>query len=283
MRSRLIRSTTLAIPILLLALAGCGSNDDTADPGATTDAPVENTVTTDAEEVAATTEPPPETSAPTTESPTVTEAPATTIQPDALELLSSMGLVGTDYSADHTIAVEADDLTTPNAVAHRETARSTPECGPPTVEAPLPYSTLTSGARIDFVSSIGATSSAYLVVMPNEAAAIGYLEALRDDEGIPTCIGVATLKSLTGAPEGITMEMENFRFEVPVAGYGDDQVTVSNDLVISQDGTVLLTVTGGSRYSRIGNVILVVGGVTPDAEAFAQIFYDKAVSAIEAA
>jgi hypothetical protein len=174
-------------------------------------------------------------------------------------------------------------LSAPNAVAAREAAESTPSCDPPTVEAPLPYSTLSSGARIDFVNSIGATSFAYVLVMPMEAASIGYLEALRNDETIPTCMGEATLKTLTGAPEGITIGMENFRFLDPVAGYGDDQVTTGSDLVISQDGTVLLTVVGGSRYTRIGNVILVVGGTNPDAEAFAPIFYERALAAIEAA
>jgi hypothetical protein len=120
-----------------------------------------------------------------------------------------------------------------------------------------------------------------VIVMPMEAAAIGYLEALRSDEMIPTCIGEATLKTLTGAPEGITIGMENFRFLEPLAGYGDDQVATGSDLVITQDGTVLLTVVGGSRYTRIGNVILVVGGTNPGVEEFAPIFHDKALAAIE--
>lgn len=282
MNSRLIRTTTLAIPVMLLALAGCGSDGDNTEPDATTEASADATATTDAEE-AATTEPSPDTSASTTEAMPSTEAPATTTQLDAVELLSSMGLVGSDYGADYTVAVDVADLSTANAVAGREAAESTAECEPPTVEAPLPYSTLTSGARIDFINSIGATSSAHLIVMPMEAAAIGYLEALRNDEQIPTCIGVATLKSLTGAPEGITMDMENYRFDDPVAGYGDDQVRTGSDLVISQDGTVLLTVPGGSRYTRIGNVILVVGGTSPDADNFAPTFYDRAIGAIEAA
>ncbi len=200
MRPRSIRTATLVIPALLLSLTGCGSDDDaaTADAatGATTDAPAVDTTTV--ESTAATTGPP-ASSAPTTEEPTTTEA-ATVAELDAVELLSSMNLVGTDYGPDYTIAVDVADLSTPNAVAAEEAAAATPECGPPTVEAPLPYSTMTSGARIDFVNSIGGTASAQLVVMPMEAASIGYLEALRSDETIPTCVGLATLRDVDRRP-----------------------------------------------------------------------------------
>jgi len=118
--------------------------------------------------------------------------------------------------------------------------------------------------------------------MKAEEAAIGYLEAIRSDEGFPTCSGLATLKTLTGAPAGITLEMENFRFNDAVAGFGDDQAYPADDVVIVQDGTVLLTLEGGTRYSRIGNVILVVGGTSLDADAFAPVFYERAMAAIEA-
>jgi hypothetical protein len=57
----------------------------------------------------------------------------------------------------------------------------------------------------------GGAAWAGLVVMPAEEAAIGYLKAIRSDEGFPT-------------------------------GYGDDQVYPASDLVIAQDGTVLLSV-----------------------------------------
>ena len=80
----------------------------------------------------------------------------------------------------------------------------------------------------------------------------------------------------------MTLAMENFRFESAVDGYGDDQVYPASDLVIAQDGTVLLTVEAGTRYSRIDNVILIVNGTSVDADAFAPVFYERAVAAIEA-
>jgi hypothetical protein len=281
MRSRLIRCLTLAMPILVVSSAACGSEDDVAETVATTEVLV-GASSTAADTVVEST-----TAAQTTDAPQTTTAPQTTGAPateplDAVELLSSMGLQGTDYSPDHAIAVDVADLSTPNAVSAFDAAAATPECGPPTVEAPLPYRTLSSGARIDFVSSIGATASASVVVMPVEAAAIGYLEALRNDEMIPTCIGRAVLRGLTDAPPGITLDMENFRFLDQIDGYGDDQVIAGSDLVISQDGSVLLTVVGGARYSRIGNVILVVDGVDPDAATFASLLYERAVAAIDA-
>jgi hypothetical protein len=265
------------LPVVLLALAGCGSDDDAGD-AATTDQATPGTAAADttAAEVTAATDP---ASAATTEVPDTTEPPAVEAL-DAVELLTSMNLVGTDYGPDYTVTVDVADLSTPNAVAAREAAESTPECG--STEAPLPYSTLSSGARIDFANAIGATSSAEVVVMPMEAAAIGYLEALRSDETIPTCMGLATLKTLTGAPPGITIGMENFRFGDPIASYGEDQVTAASDLVISQDGAVLLNVEGGSRYSRIGNVILVVSGTSPGTDDFAPVFYAKALEALDA-
>jgi hypothetical protein len=266
------------LPVALLALAGCGSDDDAGD-AATTDQATPGTAaadTTAAEVTVAATDP---SSAATTEVPDTTEPPAVE-QLDAVELLTSMNIVGTDYGPDYTVTVDVADLSTPNAVVAREAAENTPECG--STEAPLPYSTLSSGARIDFANSIGATSSAEVVVMPMEAAAIGYLEAMRSDETIPTCMGLATLKTLTGAPPGITIDMENFRFGELIANYGDDQVTTASDLVISQDGAVLLNVEGGSRYSRIGNVILVVSGTSPGTDDFAPVFYAKALEAIDA-
>jgi class 3 adenylate cyclase len=203
-------------------------------------------------------------------------------QLDAVELLKSMALVGTDFGPGYSIQNDVADLSSPNAVAEREAAQATPECGPPTAEAPLPYSTLSSGARIDFTTESGGAAWVELVVMPVEGAAIGYLEAIRRDEGFPTCSGLVALKGLTGAPPGMTLAMENFRFKSAVDGYGDDQVYPASDLVIAQDGTVLLTVEAGTRYSRIGNAILLVNAVSPDGDAFAPVFYERAVTAIEA-
>jgi hypothetical protein len=193
-----------------------------------------------------------------------------------------MALMGTDYGPEFSIQNDVSDLSSPNAVAEREAAQATPECGPPTVEAPLPYSTLSSAARIDFTSPLGGTATAELVVMPVEELAIGYLKAIRGDEGFPTCSGLATLKTFTGTPAGMTLAMENFRFKDPVEGFGDDQVYPASDVVIVQDGTVLLTLEGGTRYSRIGNVILIVNGLDADADAFAPVFYERAAAALQA-
>ncbi len=280
MTPRRTRSTTAAVTALVLMLAGCGDDGDSAasptsaTASEATSGPISTTVPTTTparESIAPETTVAPETSPPTTEA---------SLLVDAVELLSSLQFVGTDYGPDYSIHADVDDLASPGGMLIQEAVQATPECDAVTIDAPLPYTDMSSGARIEFISSIGATNSTTLVVMPTSDAAAAYLEAIRSDPQFPVCNGLATLKTLSGAPEGITMEMVDFRLEGPLPGFGDDQAFVAEDLVIYQDGVELLTVVGGARYSRVDNVIIVVGGVSPDADAFASLVYERSAAAL---
>ncbi len=285
MTPRRTRSTTAAVTALVLMLAGCGDDGDAA--ASPTSATASEATGGPISTTAPTTTPTPESTAPESTAPKTIIAPETspptteaTLLVDAVELLSSLKLVGTDYGPDYSIHVDVDDLASPGGVLIQEAVQATPECDAVTIDAPLPYTDMSSGARIEFISSIGATNSTTLVVMPTPDAAAAYLEAIRSDPQFPVCNGLATLKTLTGAPEGITMEMVDFRLEGPLPGNGDDQAFVAEDLVIYQDGVELLTVVGGARYSRVDNVIIVVGGVSPDADAFASLVYERTAAAL---
>lgn len=285
MRTRLIRFAALAVP-LLLALASCG--DDDASTTVATAATSESA--TSGPTTAPPTTEPPTIEPPTTEPPTTAKAttaattnpPTTTAPPvDAVELMTSLQLVSTDYSPDHSILTDVTDLpSSPSTAALIEAVAATPECAGLAVQAPFPHAMMSSGALIEFISAIGATSSASLIVLADTAAAAAFMEAVRSEERYPTCLLLATLKTLV-APPGITLDLVDFRFLDALPGYGDDQVIPAGDLVISQDGAVLITVVGGTRFSRIGKVILAVGGVSPTADAFAVLLYERTLTALE--
>jgi hypothetical protein len=216
------------------------------------------------------------TATPVPPTPTATPAPPTV---SSVERLGGLALTGEDLEDGWASIGGAVDLAThPDGL--RPYMAEAPSCEG-LIDILLPYETAIDGARIDFANATtGSTGWIELITMPDEPSAVAYMEQLRSDDGLPACLSDAVVAQLAfNAGPTLSVEATDPRYSDPIENYGDDQVVMSSDLFVTS-GPTEVTITAGGRFSRIGNLILVVNGAANPMDRFAATYYEKVQAAI---
>lgn len=199
----------------------------------------------------------------------------------AIELLESLGLTGESVGEGWTVTVEPHDPVT-SATSYRNATPNIETCEGITDIAPIPYDAMVDAAKMDFNQPVDQNDVEIdLVVMPDEAAAITFMEQVRTTTNFFPCLRDVILRYLdTLLPEGFESTADFQRVGEPIPGFGDDQHVSLTDYVITVGDSEFRTIPFSDRYSRVGNLILYVSGPTAEVDTFAANFFELVSDAV---